>query len=57
MKWDGANLPPFAAKNVAKTPLVSGQWRRKDDGKFDLVIVDNQNAPNIPVGGKMEPIG
>ena len=57
VKWDGANLPPFAAKNVAKTPLVSGQWRRKDDGKFDLVIVDNQNAPNIPVGGKMEPIG
>lgn len=57
VKWDGANLPPFAAKNVAKTPLVSGQWRRKDDGKFDLVIVDNQNAPNIPAGGKMEPIG
>jgi branched-chain amino acid transport system substrate-binding protein len=57
VKWDGANLPPFAAKNVAKTPLVSGQWRRKDDGKFDLVIVDNQNAPNIPVGGKMAPIG
>ena len=57
VKWDGANLPPFAAKNVCKTPLVSGQWRRKDNGKFDLVIVDNQHAPNIPVGGKMEPIG
>ena len=56
VKWDGANLPPFAAKNVAKTPLVSGQWRRKDDGKFELVIVDNKNAPQIPVGGKMEPI-
>jgi branched-chain amino acid transport system substrate-binding protein len=57
VRWDGANLPPFAAKNVCKTPLVSGQWRRKPDGKFDLVIVDNQHAPNIPVGGKMEPIG
>ena len=56
VKWDGAGLPPFAQKNVAKTPLVSGQWRRKDDGKFDLVIVDNQLAPEIPVGGKMEPI-
>jgi branched-chain amino acid transport system substrate-binding protein len=56
IKWDGANLPPFAAKNVAKTPLVGGQWRRKDDGKFDLVIVDNQNAPQIPAGGKMEAI-
>jgi branched-chain amino acid transport system substrate-binding protein len=56
VKWDGANLPPFAAKNVAKTPLVSGQWRRKDDGKFDLVIVDNKAAPEIPVGGMMEAI-
>ena len=56
VKWDGAGLPPFAAKNVAKTPLVSGQWRRKSDGKFDLIIVDNQNAPEIPAGGKMEPI-
>jgi branched-chain amino acid transport system substrate-binding protein len=56
VKWDGAKLPPFAAKNVAKTPLVGGQWRRKDDGKFDLVVVDNQTAPEIPTGGKMEAI-
>ena len=48
VEWDGANLPPFAAKNVAKTPLVGGQWRLKDDGKYDLVIVDNQTAPEIP---------
>jgi branched-chain amino acid transport system substrate-binding protein len=52
--WTGANMPPFAAKNVCKTPLVGGQWRRKDDGTFDLVIVDNQTAPNIPTGGVME---
>jgi branched-chain amino acid transport system substrate-binding protein len=52
--WDGAGLPPFAAKNVCKTQLVGGQWRRAADGKFDLVIVDNKTAPNIPAGGKME---
>ncbi len=52
--FDGANLPPFAAQNVCKTPLVGGQWRRKDDGTFDLVIVDNTTAPNIPAAGKME---
>ncbi|WP_312412764.1 ABC transporter substrate-binding protein [Shinella sp.] len=55
--WDGANLPPFAGKNVAKTPLVGGQWRLKDGGGYDLVIVDNQTAPNIPTNGKMEAIG
>ncbi|MDK1387743.1 ABC transporter substrate-binding protein [Sinorhizobium sp. 8-89] len=54
--WDGKNLPPFAAKNVAKTPLVGGQWRLKDGGGYDLVITDNKTAPAIPVGGKMEPI-
>ena len=44
-------------KNVAKTPLVGGQWRRGGAFKYDLVITDNKTAPNIPVAGKMEPIG
>ncbi len=52
--WQGEGVPPFAAANVTKTPLVGGQWRRKEDGTFDLVIVDNQTAPAIPTGGKME---
>ncbi len=52
--WNGAGVPPFAATNVCKTPLVGGQWRRKEDGTFDLVIVDNQTAPDIPTGGTME---
>jgi branched-chain amino acid transport system substrate-binding protein len=36
---------------------VGGQWRLRDDGKYDIVITDNKTAPAIPVGGKMEPIG
>jgi branched-chain amino acid transport system substrate-binding protein len=42
-------------KNVSKTPLVAGQWQRKD-GKFHLVIAENKTAPNIPVGGKLLPL-
>ncbi|MEQ1899955.1 MAG: ABC transporter substrate-binding protein [Devosia sp.] len=50
------SLGPIAA-NVCKTPLVGGQWRIRDDKKtFDLVVVDNSHAPNVPAGGKMEPI-
>ncbi len=56
LAWDGANLPPFAQKNVAKTPLVGGQWRLRGGGKYDIVIVDNQTFPDIPAGGTMEPI-
>ncbi|MEM7709776.1 MAG: ABC transporter substrate-binding protein [Pseudomonadota bacterium] len=54
--FDGAGLPPFAARNVAKTPLVGGQWRLTD-GEWDLVIVDNKTAPQIPAAGTMEPLG
>lgn len=54
--FDGAGLPPFAAANVAKTPLVGGQWRLRDGGGYDLVIVDNSSAPAIPTGGQMEEI-
>jgi branched-chain amino acid transport system substrate-binding protein len=45
-------------KNVAKTPLVSGQWRLTsgEPFKYDLIIVANGLAPQIPVGGKMEPV-
>ena len=55
--WTGANLPPFAQKNIAKTPLVGGQWRLREGNKYDIVITDNRTAPQIPVGGKMEAIG
>lgn len=54
--WNGGGLPPFAARNIAKTPLVGGQWRLTGNGKYDLVIVDNKTAPNIPTGGVMEEI-
>ncbi len=54
--WSGQKLPPFALKNIAKTPLVGGQWRlRKGSAnKYDIVIVDNNTASKIPTGGKME---
>jgi branched-chain amino acid transport system substrate-binding protein len=42
-------------KNVCKTPLVAGQWKRKN-GKFELVIGENKTAPEIPVGGKLTPL-
>lgn len=52
--WGSDKLPPFAQKNVAKTPLVGGQWRLKTDGGYDLVVVENRLAPNVPLGGKLE---
>jgi branched-chain amino acid transport system substrate-binding protein len=56
IKFGQDDVPPFAKANVSKTPLVGGQWRLKDDGKYEIIIVDNQTYPSIPTGGKMEPI-
>jgi branched-chain amino acid transport system substrate-binding protein len=56
VEWNGAGLPPFAAVNVAKTPVVGGQWVRGTDFDYDLVIVSNKDHPEIPTGGSMEPI-
>jgi branched-chain amino acid transport system substrate-binding protein len=52
VKWGGQG--PF--KNVSKTPLVLGQWVKGRKYKYELVIVNNQAAPNIPVGGKLKPM-
>ena len=50
VKWGGGG--PF--KNVSKTPLVLGQWVKGKQDKYDLVIVNNSQAPAIPAGGKMK---
>jgi len=44
-------------KNVAKTPLVGGQWRRNANGQYDLVVVDNSIAPMIPAQDHLRAIG
>jgi branched-chain amino acid transport system substrate-binding protein len=51
ISWKGGPV-----KNVAKTPLVGGQWVKGKKYKYDLVIVDNQTAPNIPVQAKIKPM-
>ena len=42
--------------NVTKTPLVAGQWQRDGD-VFDLKIVANATAPNIPINGELKLLG
>src|SRR5579883_848695 len=48
VKWSG-----MPVKNVTKTPLVSGQWQRTGE-VANLVITQNETAPQIPVGGKLQ---
>lgn len=50
--WGGGPV-----KNVAKTPLVGGQWVKGQTHRFDLAIVNNQLAPNVPLSGPLKLIG
>jgi branched-chain amino acid transport system substrate-binding protein len=47
IKWFGKPV-----KNVSKTPLVAGQWRKRDTG-FELVICEDTTAPNIKAQDKL----
>ncbi|MEL6564969.1 MAG: ABC transporter substrate-binding protein [Pseudomonadota bacterium] len=51
VNWSNGPVP-----NVSKTPLVSGQWQRAGDG-VELVITNNAQAPDIPVGGELQLLG
>ncbi len=42
--------------NVAKTPLVGGQWGKGKQFPYDLTIVSNKRAPSIPTGGTLRVI-
>jgi branched-chain amino acid transport system substrate-binding protein len=48
LKWAGKPV-----KNVAKTPLVAGQWHKTDQG-FELVVCENETAPEIPIQDKLQ---
>ena len=52
--WKGG--PSNPVPNVCTTPLVGGQWKKGDKFKYDLNIVYNQTAPNIPLDSPFEPI-
>lgn len=43
-------------KNVAKTPLVGGQWVKGKKRKFELLVVNNETAPAVPVQAKIKPL-
>ena len=52
--WKGGPTNPVP--NVCTTPLVGGQWKKGKKFKYDLNIVFNKTAPNIPLDSPFEPI-
>ncbi len=52
--WKGGPTNPVP--NVCTTPLVGGQWKKGKTFKYDLHVVYNQSAPEIPLDSPFEPI-
>jgi len=53
--WKGGG-PTNPVPNVCTTPLVGGQWKKGKKFKYDLEIVYNKTAPEIPLDSPFEPI-
>ncbi len=54
LTWKGGPTNPV--KNVCTTPLVGGQWKPGTRFSYDLHIVYNKTAPNIPLDSPFEVI-
>ena len=55
LTWKGGS-PKNPVPNVCTTPLVGGQWKPGKNFKYDLNIVYNKTAPEIPLDSAFEPI-
>jgi branched-chain amino acid transport system substrate-binding protein len=49
VSWEGGPVP-----NVAKTPLVGGQWQSGGENPLDLMITSNTGQTTIPTGGETQ---
>jgi branched-chain amino acid transport system substrate-binding protein len=47
VQWTGKPV-----KNVCRMPLVAGQWVKGDKHRYELIVVANTLAPEIPVARK-----
>jgi branched-chain amino acid transport system substrate-binding protein len=54
VSWKGGKNNPVP--NVSITPLVSSQWVKVTDYKYDIVVVANSLAPEVPVQAEVQPL-
>lgn len=47
---------PDVPAYVAKTKVTGGQWRAGTDNPFELAVVSNTLAPEVPLAGEAEPL-
>lgn len=56
VSWTGGG-PRNPVRNVCTTPLVGGQWKRGGAFPYELAVVNNARANDIPVTGDLTLLG
>ena len=48
------NLHPVP--NVCTTQIAAGQWVKGTTWPYDITVIGNVKAPDVPLGGKLQPL-
>ncbi|HMK91831.1 MAG TPA: ABC transporter substrate-binding protein [Thermoleophilia bacterium] len=54
--WSSSDKKLNPVPNVCTTPITGGQWVKGTSHPFEVVVVSNSVAPEVPLGGELKPL-
>ncbi len=54
--WSSSDEKLNPVPNVCTTPITGGQWVKGDKYPYNLVVVNNSQAPEVPTQSALQPI-
>ena len=54
--WSSSDKKLNPVPNVCTTPITGGQWVKGDKYPYNLVVVNNSQAPEVPTQGELQPL-
>ncbi len=54
--WDSGDKKLNPVPNVCTTPITGGQWVKGEKYPYDLVVVNNSQATEVPVQAELQPL-
>jgi branched-chain amino acid transport system substrate-binding protein len=54
--WSSSDKKLNPVPNVCTTPITGGQWVKGDTYPYNLIVVNNSQAPEVPTQGELQPL-
>ena len=54
--WNSSDKVLNPVPNVCTTPIAGGQWVKGDKYPYDLIVVNNSQATEVPTQGELQPL-